>query len=427
VKAMAQSKPYGNAKNQTAYNYNVEKSYDGGYGGFQNGSTMKAFTIAAAIQQGIPLNYKINSPSPIDLSGVKYKTCTGTTSDPDYHPKNSTKSGDLTMVDAARFSTNTYFLQLSKLTGLCSIATIAGKLGMYDAQSADAAPLQQVVSMTLGVGYVTPLMLSNAYATFAARGVYCKPQVITSVTSNTGKPISTPGTSCNQAIAPNVADGVNYVLHQVMEPGGTGGKLKFGSSDLAGKTGTIQDNLAVWFSGYSSNLAAAAVVADATLPYTNLMFGHTLDGIDIADPTGSGTAGPIWETAMKGAIKYVPQSRFVAPNDKTVRGNVKDLPSVSGLSPQDATNTLQQAGFQVTIAPGQVNSSEAAGTVAYTSPRRSDGAPEGSLVTLFISNGNNGQQTNNPPSTPATNKPPNLPNCPPWNPKYPNCGGPPRR
>src|SRR4051795_6140723 len=114
VKAMAQSKPYGTRKGQTSYNYNVEKSYAGGYGGFQNGSTMKAFTIAAAIQKGIPLNYKINSPEQIDLSGKKFSTCTGTVSDPDYHPKNSTKSGNLTMVEAARASTNTYFLQLSQ-------------------------------------------------------------------------------------------------------------------------------------------------------------------------------------------------------------------------------------------------------------------------------------------------------------------------
>ncbi|GAA1651822.1 transglycosylase domain-containing protein [Kribbella alba] len=424
VKAMAQSKPYGNNKNETAYNYNVEKSYAGGYGGFQNGSTMKAFTIAAAIQKGFPLNHRINSPHTIDLTRVKYSTCSGTTQSYDsYTPSNSTAAqGDLTMIDAARASTNTYFLQLSKQTGLCPIAQIAGKLGMYDAQSAVKAPLDQVVSMTLGVGYVTPLMLSNAYATFAARGKYCTPQLITSVTSNSGKPITTPGISCNQAISPSVADGVNYVLHQVMEPGGTGGKLKFGPSDLAGKTGTITNNEAVWFAGYSSSLAAASVVADATVPYDNLI-GQTLDGKKMSDASGSGTAGPIWQTAMKGALKGLPTTHFAAPNDQTVRGNVKDLPSVAGLSPQDATNTLQQAGFQVTIAPGQVDSQESAGTVAYTSPRRSDGAPDGSLVTLYISNGNGGQQTNNPPSNPATNKPPNLPNCPPWNPKYPNCGG----
>ena len=95
------------------------------------------------------------------------------------------------MVEAARFSTNTYFLQLSQRVGLCPIARIAGRLGMYNAQTGQ--PLDQVVSMTLGVGYVTPLMLSNAYATFAARGKYCKPLVVTSVRDKAGKSDRHPG------------------------------------------------------------------------------------------------------------------------------------------------------------------------------------------------------------------------------------------
>jgi membrane peptidoglycan carboxypeptidase len=316
VRAMVQSKPYGGGRDETAYNYNVEKSYAGGYGGFQNGSTMKAFTIAAAIQQGIPIDYKINSPQQIDLSGVRFRTCTGWTRDLNYQPRNSTRSGDFTMVDGARYSVNTYFLQLSEKTGLCAPATIAAKLGMYNAQSLQ--PLDQVVSFTLGVGYVTPLMLSNAYATFAARGVYCRPLLITSITDQTGKAIATPGESCKQVLQPWVADGVNRVLSAVMQPGGTGGNLSFGSWDLAGKTGTINQNLAVWFSGYTPNLAAAAVVADATPPYTNLMFGHQLNGRDIADPTGSGTAGPLWESTMRQALHGMPLEHFVAPPSQTL-------------------------------------------------------------------------------------------------------------
>jgi membrane peptidoglycan carboxypeptidase len=324
VKAMVQSKPYGKGKNKTAYNYNVEKSYAGGYGGFQNGSTMKAFTIAAAIQRGFPLSYRINSPQQIDLSGKRFSTCTGTTRDPNYRPQNSTRSGNLTLLEAAKASTNTYFLQLSQRTGLCSIGTIAKKLGMYNGQT--GKDLEQVVSMTLGVGYVTPLMLSNAYATFAARGVYCRPVIITSVLDKAGRPIKTPGTDCKRAIDPAVADGVNRVLSAVMEPGGTGGRLNFGNWDLAGKTGTIQDNIAVWYAGYTPNLAAASVVADANLPYTNLMYGHTLDGSDIADPTGSGTAGPLWQTAMKGALKGLPLTRFVAPNARIVGRDTQAAP-----------------------------------------------------------------------------------------------------
>jgi membrane peptidoglycan carboxypeptidase len=311
VKAMVQSKPYGQGRDRTAYNYNVEKSYQGGYGGFQNGSTMKAFTIAAAIQQGISIDYQIHSPQKIDLSGVRFRTCNGWTRDLNYQPQNSTRSGDFTMVNAARYSVNTYFLQLSKKTGLCAPATIAAKLGMYNAQT--LRPLDQVVSFTLGVGYVTPLMLSNAYATFAARGVYCQPLLVTSITDQTGQAVTTPGQACEQVIEPWVADGVNRVLGAVMQPGGTGGNLAFGNWDLAGKTGTINQNLAVWFSGYTPNLAAAAVVADATPPYTNLMFGHTLDGRDILDPTGSGTAGPLWEAAMRQALNGMPLEHFVPP------------------------------------------------------------------------------------------------------------------
>jgi membrane peptidoglycan carboxypeptidase len=430
VKAMAQSRAYGSKRGQTAYNYNAPKTYQGGYGGFQNGSTMKAFTIAAAIQKGIPLNYKINSPSPIHLRGQTFSTCNGpykiTTP---YDPQNSTTNvPDPTMIEAAQKSTNTYFLQLSQRTGLCPIAKIAQALGMYDAQ--DLGPLQQVPSMTLGIDNIAPVQLAGAYAAFAARGMYCAPWVVTSVKDSAGKPVNIPGANCKQAISQEVADGVNAVLHQVMEKGGTGQHLKFGKSDLAGKTGTINDAKAVWYAGYSSRLAAAATVADASLPYDRLQ-GQTLNGHHIDDPTGSGTAGPIWEAAMKAALQGLPTTHFVAASDKTQRGDVKDLPFVNGMNPQDAANKIKQQGFQATIASGTVNSEEAAGTVAYTDPRQRDGAPAGSLVTIYVSNGSKSnkpgdQNTPKPPqNTTKPPKPPTTinPNCPPWNPKYPNCGG----
>ena len=428
VKAMAQSRSYGSKKGQTSYNYNVEKSYPGGYGGFQNGSTMKAFTIAAAIGKGVPLTYRINSPQTLPLSGKKFSTCTGVTSDDDYTPKNSTKTiADPSMIDAARASTNTYFLQLSEQIGLCPIATIASKLGMYDAQT--MKPLEQVVSFTLGsVGYITPLMLSNAYATFAARGMYCTPQIVTSI-SNKGKPVPTPGPNCHRALSPTVADGVNYVLNKVMEPGGTGGKLKFGKSDLGGKTGTINNNFAVWFAGYSSKLAAASVVADANPPYKDLI-GQTLNGEKMRDASGSGTAGPIWETAMQLALHGLPSSKFVQPDDKTIRGNVKDLPYLKGMTPVDATAKLLSMGFKAAISPTPVDSDAPAGTVASTTPRQEDGAPEGATVTLVLSNGSKAPPTvptppitPPPPGTPPTIKPPpGFPTCPPWDPRYPKCG-----
>jgi len=432
VKAMVQSHAYGNGKNQTSYNYNVEKSYPGGYGGFQNGSTMKAFTIAAAIQKGFPLTYRINSPKTLPLSGVKFQTCSGTTWDNDYNPSNSTTTNpEPSMIEAAKASTNTYFLQLSQRVGLCPIARLAQSMGMVDAQT--QKPLEQVISFTLGsAGLITPLQLSNAYATFAARGMYCTPQVITSVKTHLGKSMSTPGPSCKQVLAPEVADGVNEVLRNVMQPGGTGQHLRFGKSDLAGKTGTIQKTKAVWYAGYSNKLSSAAVVADASLPYQPLM-GQRFDGRNMNDASGSGTAGPLWETAMQGALQGMPTTKFTPPTDKTRRGDVKDLPFLTGMNPDEAANKLRSMGFEAEIAPGQVDSAETQGTVAYTSPRQADGAPEGSKVTIYVSNGSKATQP--PPSTgtpgipkppvpPTTGRPGNPnPNCPPWHPKYPNCTG----
>ncbi|MGW7683106.1 transglycosylase domain-containing protein [Kribbella sp. NPDC054772] len=435
VKAMAQSRAYGSKKGQTAYNYNVEKSYAGGYGGFQNGSTMKAFTIAAALGKSVPTTYRINSPQRLDLSGKVFSTCSGTTSAPDYTPKNSTKTiADPSMVDAARASTNTYFLQLSEQIGLCPIATIASKLGMYDAQT--MKPLLQVPSFTLGsVGQVTPLMLSNAYATFAARGMYCNPQIILSITSlKTGKSTPTPGPNCHRVLSPGVADGVNYVLQQVMVKGGTGAKLKFGKSALAGKTGTINNNFAVWFAGYSSKMAAASVVADADPKYEDLAK-LTLNGKKIGDASGSGTAGPVWETAMQLALQGIPTSTFVKPDDLIIRGNVKDLPYLKGMTPADAAAKLLSMGFKVQMDHGpQVDSDAPAGMVARTNPRQEDGAPAGAMILLYISNGSRAKPTTPPPVTPPVTPPPpgtpptikpppGFPTCGPWDPRYPKCKG----
>jgi membrane peptidoglycan carboxypeptidase len=323
------------------------------------------------------------------------------------------------MLDAAKASTNTYFLQLSEQIGLCPIATIASKLGMYDAQT--LKPLDQVVSFTLGsAGQITPVMLANAYATFAARGMYCKPTVITSII-NKGKPVATPGPDCKRALSPTVADGVNYVLNKVMEPDGTGGKLKFGRSDLAGKTGTTDNNHAVWFAGYTNKLAAASVVADASPPYGDLI-GQTLNGKKMSDASGSGTAGPIWESAMQAGLRGIATTRFVQPDDKTIRGNVKDLPYLKGMTPADAANKLVSMGFKVEVAPERVDSEVPDGFVVRTNPRQEDGAPAGATVTLILSNGSKAPPTLPPtppiiPPPPPITLPPGLPTCKPWQPK----------
>ena len=96
----------------------------------------------------------------------------------------------------------------------------------------------------------------------------------------------------------------------------------------------------------------------------------------------------------------LPTSKFVQPDDKTIRGNVKDLPYLKGMTPVDATAKLLSMGFQAAISPTPVDSDAPAGTVAYTTPRQEDGAPEGATVTLVLSNGSKAVPT--PPTPPIT-------------------------
>ena len=138
------------------------------------------------------------------------------------------------------------------------------------------------------------------------------------------------------------------------------------------------------------------MVADANPPYKDLI-GQTLNGKKMRDASGSGTAGPIWETAMQLALRGLPSSKFVQPDDKTIRGNVKDLPYLKGMTPVDATAKLLSMGFKAAISPTPVDSDAPAGTVASTTPRQEDGAPEGATVTLVLSNGSKA-----PPTGPHT-------------------------
>jgi membrane peptidoglycan carboxypeptidase len=428
VKAMAQSRPYGNnkAKGETTWNYNVEKSYGGGFGGFQNGSTMKAFTLAAAIQQGVPLNFRINSPKQINLSGVKFRTCTRPVSAPKYTPGNSTTSGNLTLLEATAYSTNTYFLQLSHKIGLCGPSTLATQLGVVNGKSENGLKLGEAIpvvpSWTLGIGSVTPLALANAYATFAARGKHCNPVIITAIKDKTGKNIPTPGGNCVQVMQEAHADGVNRVLQGVMQGKGTGARLSFGRP-AAGKTGTTNNNLSVWYVGYTPNYAAAVAVADPDGIAQNLS-SLTFNGRKLGrSVSGSGTAGPIWEEAMRTIHEGLPEAGFPAPDPKIVRGDVIALPRTTGMSPDEAINVLRAAGFNPEVAGERRNSDQPEGTVAYTDPRRSEGAVAGSTVIIYLSNGQapkpptvqpTGKPTVNPtvqPPKPPSTCPPGRPNC----------------
>ena len=320
ILAMGQSRPYGTGKaaDQTTLNYNVDQSMGGG-GGFQTGSTFKPITAAAALEQGIGMGQTYDSKYEADYPQMT--DCQGNTLLAQPGDRNDEKSlnGLFDMPTAMAQSVNTYFVPLEAQAGLCNVVKMMNKLGIstqaletYDKKTKtyQLAPIQQVQSLTLGVNNLTPLQMANVYATFAARGTYCSPTAITSVTGPNGKSLKVPQADCTQAMSQATADDITTMLKGVVEDG-TGTPVKFADGrPSAGKTGTTNGSKQVWFVGYTPELAGATVISDTGVKVTDLDDGQSIGGHVPYLVTGGGLAGPIWHDAMSGALAGVSFGQF---------------------------------------------------------------------------------------------------------------------
>jgi membrane peptidoglycan carboxypeptidase len=325
VIAMGQSRPYGFGSHETQINYSVDQDMGGG-AGFQNGSTFKPITAAAALEAGYQPSQTY--PSPHDMPYPDVTTCSGATIPSSGHTQNESPDevGPYAMPEALKKSVNTYFLQLESSIGLCPIIKMADKLGFG---RADGKPLRQVPSLTLGTNEVSPLTVAAAYAAFANRGVYCTPIVIESVTTNSGKSLPVPKSICTQAMSQQTADTINTMLKGVVDDG-TGQAANLDGRETAGKTGTTDDRWAAWFAGYTPNMAAAVWMGDPR--HVQKMMNVTIGGTYYDKVYGADGPAPIWKDAMTGALDGQPVLSFT-----TVPLNIPDKGQQS--SPGDTTGS----------------------------------------------------------------------------------------
>jgi membrane peptidoglycan carboxypeptidase len=384
VRALSQSRPMGpdKSKGRTFLNYVVPREY-GDSGGFQAGSTFKVFVLAAAVKQGIPLSTSIYAPEEINIPANRFETCEGPLASTDvWSPENSTGSGTFDLITGTRQSVNTFFAQLEERTGLCDPITLTRDMGI------DVPDRDVVAPFTLGVTNTNPLSMAGAYATFAGRGQYCEPQPVTEILDADGETLAEYPPTCRQVVPAPVADAVNEVLAGVQEPGGFGygAGLSLGQPS-AGKTGTINDNMAVWFVGYTPNMATASMIAGAnSLGHPITLNGQSVGGQYISRAFGSTQAGPMWGDAMKPITGLLPVEDFVTPDPTAVLGRIVNVPDVSGQASAEAADTLREAGFVPSVG-SYVKSGLPKDTVARTDPVAGARVGTGTLVTLNISDG----------------------------------------
>jgi membrane peptidoglycan carboxypeptidase len=204
---------------------------------------------------------------------------------------------------------------------------------------------------------------------------------VNTILNSDGKVFKKYPANCEQVIQQSTADTINDILRGVMAPGGFGQLLTL-EQPSAGKTGTIQNNAAVWFDGYTPNLATSAMIAGANSkgqPVT--LNGKSVGGryIDVAH--GSTVAGPMWALAMRAVQGYLPNVSFVPRSTPTGTPITVTVPDVKGLSMEQASRKLADLGFHWSEGPAQ-DSNARRGRAAGTTPDAGSSLPRGSNVTI---------------------------------------------
>ncbi|MHB8471038.1 MAG: transglycosylase domain-containing protein [Gaiellaceae bacterium] len=263
-------------------------------GGRTAGSSFKPFTLTTAMLQGISLYSSFSGPPQLTVPDPR---CDTNGQHWLVHNFADESSGTMNLIDATAHSVNTIFAQLVDLVGPANVAKTARTMGI-------TSPLQAVCSITLGSQAVSPLEMTDGYATLAARGIHHDPQAFAEVHGPTGALIakSTPGT---RAIPAQVADLVTYALERVVQYG-TGTAAGLGRP-VAGKTGTAENFQDAWFCGYVPQLATCVWVGypKAEIPLLNV------EGV--GQVAGGTLPAEIWHNFMSVAVASLPVQGFVTP------------------------------------------------------------------------------------------------------------------
>lgn len=401
--SMAQSRPkWGDdlKKGLTSYNYAVTHAM-GGKEGFQGGSTFKAFVAAAALEEGMGAYGKYKADRQVHLGGETFKSCDGPfTLQGKWDPVGGYGGASVDMFTGVTKSVNTYFAQLIQAVGGCESVTMATKLGLEmgqpNASYADIMDYDTVPSFTLGAVEVSPLSLVSAFGVFANRGVRCEPNIIASITTRSGTEIAPPKTECKRVISKDVADAINKIFQGPMNAG-TARPAKIPGVQMAGKTGTVSDNRAVWTVGYTPELVGGAVVSyDSDPAWSSFWKKHKVSYMRgaymkyskryLQASSGTDAGGRLLKPAFSYAIDNIEGykgTKFKEPPSSILKGEQIDIPSCSGASVKECTKKIEKAGFSVYTT--NVNSDAAKGTLVGTNP--SGTAPKGSGVAIQISKG----------------------------------------
>jgi membrane peptidoglycan carboxypeptidase len=373
------------------------------------GSTYKVFTAAAALIEGYGANYTQTTSEPYVSTVYKDTDDRGRRIPYDVDNVGTRYPQTLNMRDALVRSSNTYFVALEdKLGSVEGPVRTAQAMGLKSLDPvADTIIAQQQGSFTLGPTATSPLYLASAYSTLGGNGTQCDPIPVSGVLTSNGEPLTgedgqplVKNDNCTpEAIPPGVATTLNQILIGDTESSiGTARAAAIPGHQIAGKTGTAQNNISVTFVGYTPKYAASVMVFNPT-------------GNQDVGGFGGGKGATIWHDAMEPILSQQAPVPFPEADPVVSAGNRPVVPGCS--SPGQCEDVLRQSGFRPVTA--EVSSSQPAGTLLGTSPAAGTEAEAGQVVTIRVSDGSGVRRpAPNPPSDPAPS--PTPPSSPPAGP-----------
>ncbi|MFF2896284.1 transglycosylase domain-containing protein [Streptomyces sp. NPDC057966] len=231
--------------------------------------------------------------------------------------------GNITLREAMQWSANSPYVQLGMDVGTDKVKEVAMAAGLKDdEQMADS----HVPSFSIGTSSPSAIRMAGAYATFAASGQQREPFSV-SEAKYEGKTVYRHEAPPKRAFDAAIADNVTDVLKNVVEKG-TGTPAQIPGRDVAGKTGTTDDNKSAWFVGYTPQLSTAISMYRLDDDATNKdrkfekMYGTG------GERTIHGASFPaqIWHDYMVGALKGQPVLSFPEPGpigDKVYGGGAQ--------------------------------------------------------------------------------------------------------
>ncbi|MGD1920483.1 MAG: transglycosylase domain-containing protein [Pleurocapsa sp.] len=207
----------------------------------QPGSTFKVFAYAAALEEGIDPDTEYSCDG-LTWKGQQYRGC-------------ERSSGDIDMYRGLALSENVTVLRVAQEVGLKKVIDVAQRLGVKSS-------LIEAPGVVIGQSETTVLEMTGAYATIANDGIWNKPHGINRVLDGSDCKNPRDRNTCREiyvfdddkqtyrdVISPDVTDELTKMLKEAVEEGT--GKAAYIDEGEAGKTGTTDKNVDLWFVGYA--------------------------------------------------------------------------------------------------------------------------------------------------------------------------------